>query len=117
MSHTYVLSWDMHGLEACINISDIDKENMWAALKETDDSLPNGRSNTVSSIVNMLVMRARFNSQRHYEIYAIDTDESISVQDLKEQFEDNPQRMAVLIRSRGRKLYSNRIKDTKVIIR
>lgn len=101
MSHTYVLSWDMHGLESCVNISDIDKENMWAALKETDDSPANGRSNTVSSIVNMLVLRARFNSQRHYEIYAIDTDDDISVQDLRQQFEDNPQEMAILIRSRG----------------
>ena len=26
MSHTYLLSWDCLGLEACINISDIDKE-------------------------------------------------------------------------------------------
>jgi hypothetical protein len=36
MSHTYILSWDCLGLEACINISDIDKEVMWEALKDTD---------------------------------------------------------------------------------
>jgi hypothetical protein len=117
MSHTYVLSWDMHGLESCINISDIDKENMWNALKETNDSLPDGRSNTVSSIVNMLVLRARFNTQRHYEIYAIDTDDDISVTDLRNQFETDPQGMADLIRLRGRELYSDRYPDNKIKIR
>ena len=117
MSHTYVLSWDMHGLESCVNISDIDKENMWAALKETDNSLPNGRSNTVSSIVNMLVLRARFNSQRHYEIYAIDTDAEITAKDLMDQFESDPQGMADLIRSRGRQLYSDRYPENKIKIR
>lgn len=117
MSHTYVLSWDCIGLEACINISDIEKENMWTALKATGDSQAQGRANSIHSIVNTLMLRARFNGQRHYEIYAVDTDDNITAQDLKNNFEEQPQAMADLIRVRGRLLYSDRIKADTVKIR
>lgn len=116
MSHTYVLSWDCTGLESVINISDIEKEQMWSALKETTLNPNKGRPNSVNSIVNMLVLRARFNSQRHYEIYCIDTTDDISERDFRRMFEDNPQAMADLIRDKGRKLYSDRQsgKDIKI---
>jgi hypothetical protein len=117
MSHTFVLSWDCTGLEACINVSDIDKERMWDALKSADDNPNKGRPHTVGSLVNMLMLRARFNTQRHYEIYAIDTDDSITACDLRELFEQDPQAGAELIRDRGRKLYSDRIDFGRVAIR
>lgn len=117
MSHTYLLSWDCLGLEACINISDIDKEAMWDTLKDTGDNSNKGRPATVSSIVHMLQMRARYNSQRFYEIYTVDTDDSISADDLKSMFENDPQGSAELIRARGRKLYSDRQQQHTVKIR
>ncbi len=119
MSHTYLLSWDCYGLEACINVSDIDKEQMWETLKE-DLNNPNhnkGRTNTVGSIVNMLMLRAKFNTQRHYEIYAVDTEDEISESDLREMFDRDPQHSADLIRERGRKLYSDRSEEHKIKIR
>lgn len=116
MSHTYVLSWDCYGLEACVNVSDIEKEKMWSILKD-EDSTTKGRANTVNSIVNMMMLRARFNPQRNYEIYAIDTDDSISGDDLRELFEQDPQGSADLIRERGRKLYSDRAKQESIKIR
>lgn len=117
MSHTYVLSWDCQGLEACINISNIDKDEMWSALKSTEDNPNKGRSNTVGSIVSMLTLRARYNTQRHYEIYLVDTVDSISESDLRTMFEDDPQGSADLIRERGRKLYSDRYEENKIKIR
>jgi hypothetical protein len=116
MSHTYVLSWDHLGLEACINISDIEKEKMWEVLKETQEKNL-GRGQTVDSIVNMLMLRARANSHRHYEIYAIDTDSTISATDLKAMFDEDPQGSADLIRQRGRILYSDRLSDHHIKIR
>ena len=56
----------------------------------------------------MLAMRAKFNSHRFYEIYAIDVDDGITSDDIKDWFESAPQEMADLIRKRGRKLYSDR---------
>ena len=117
MSHTYILSWDCHGLEACINISDIDKENMWESLKNTGDNSNQGRPQSVGSIVHMLQMRARYNSQRFYEIYTIDTEDGVSAEDLRALFENDPQGSAELIRERGRKLYSDRQNDSAIKIR
>lgn len=117
MSHTYILSWDCQGLEAVVNISDIEKEQMWEVLKSTGDNPNKGRSNTVSSIVGMITLRARFNSQRHYEIYCIDTDDNISAEDFRTLFEENPQGMADLVRERGRQLYSDRVKSNEIKIR
>jgi len=117
MSHTYVLSWDCTGLEAVVNISDIEKEQMWAALSEKEPNPNKGRPNTVNSIVNMIVLRARFNSQRHYEIYCIDTEDNITAEDFRTMFDEDPQHMADLIRKRGRKLYSDRQKDNEIKIR
>lgn len=117
MSHTYILSWDCLGLEACINISDIDKENMWESLKNVGDDAHQGRPQSISSIVHMLQMRARYNSQRFYEIYTIDTEDGVSEEDLRALFENDPQGSAELIRERGRKLYSDRQNEHTIKIR
>ena len=68
--------------------------------------------------MSKLVLRARFNTQRHYEIYAIEVDSSISKDDLVTQFKENPQGMAELIRERGRVIHSDRIKkdDPRILI-
>ena len=117
MSHTYLLSWDCLGLEACINISDIDKEIMWDSLKDTGDNSNQGRPQSVGSIVNMLQLRARYNNQRFYEIYVVDTDDTVTADDLKSMFGDDPQGSAELIRQRGRVLYSDRQKAGLIKIR
>ena len=117
MSHTYLLSWDCLGLEACINISDIDKEIMWDSLKDTGDNSNQGRPQSVGSIVNMLQLRARYNNQRFYEIYVVDTDDTVTADDLKSMFDNDPQGSADLIRQRGRVLYSDRQKAGDIKIR
>lgn len=109
---TYVLSWDCTGLESVICLSDVAKEETWQALTQdhTQDNGGRGRADSVSHIVYRLTMRARFNSQRFYEIYLIDVDESITGDNLKQMFDDAPQVMVDLVRSRGRMLYSDRPK-------
>ena len=63
-----------------------------------------------------MTLRARANTQRHYEIYSIQTVEDIDKSTLERLFEDDPQAAAELIRDRGTKLYSDRIaKRTQVI--
>jgi hypothetical protein len=99
----FLVSWDMHGIESAINITEIDKEATWAALQDTQ---PTQR---LSSIVNQVMLRARFNSQRHYEVYTVTVDEGITGKDIIEMFERDPQGSADLIRARGHKMYSDRI--------
>ncbi len=114
--HTYVLSWDCTGLESVICISDMAKEETWAALLKDHniDDHRNGRRPTVTGLVHSLMMRARFNPQRFYEIYAIDVADGITSGDIREWFDSAPQQMAELIRARGRKIYSDR-RNTKEV--
>ena len=66
--------------------------------------------------LNMLIMRARYNSQRHYEIYTVDVDESITVADIEELFDTDAQMIVDLIRARGYKLYSDRVDTARTLI-
>lgn len=111
-SEVYILSWDMYGLESCINATRIDQVKVWNALADKNE-----RAEDLGRLMSMLTMRARFNSQRHYEIYSIAVDSSITEEDLVEQFKTDPQGMAELIRARGNKIFSDRLEDQRVLIR
>lgn len=102
-SNTFVLSWDQLGLDGVINATEYEQRAMMSILK--DDETP---PKSAASVVNAMLLRARFNSQRHYEIYAIDVTDSISEDDIRSMFEDDPQSAADLIRVRGRCLHSDR---------
>ncbi len=95
--------WDCNGLEAAVNISDIDRKRTWAVLKgEPSDRLP------VPPNLLHWQLRAQFNPQRHYEIYIVTTDDGITVHDIVQAFEADPQTMADTVRRIGHKFYSNR---------
>ena len=108
--------WDMHGLEALINVTKIEKEheqwekdNIFRVLKEQD---PTPRPNHVP--LEMMILRARYNSQRHYEIYTFDSE--LSEEDIRETFESDPQVMADAIRNIGYKFYSDRANKKQQVI-
>ena len=110
MTNIFLLSWDMQGLETCIDVSSLDKERMWNILqdKPTDKNL--------HDIVTGVILRARFNSQRHYEVYTVYSDPGITADDIRQMFENDPQGSAELIRERGTKIHSDRIESKKVLI-
>ena len=106
----FLLSWDMMGLEAVINITDLEKDAIWQTLQ--DKPTPK-----LNHIVNAIMIRARANSQRHYEIYTITVDDGIAEEDIREMFDNDPQGSADLIRERGHKIYSGRAdKQTQRIV-
>ena len=100
--NVFLLSWDMNGLEACIDLSDFEKAVMWNTLQGKD---PNSKMNLT---VNAILLRARMNPQRHYEVYTVRVDSSIDEEDMRHMFEENPQGMADLVRKRGNKIFSGR---------
>jgi len=111
-ANTFILAWDMYGLESCVNATQVDREKVWNTLANKEDS-----KESIASILHFITMRARLNSHRHYEVYAIDVDESIDEDSIRASFENDPQSMAELIRSRGRKIHSDCInKDGRVKI-
>lgn len=101
--------WCSEGLECCVNITEIDKKIMWQTMKgeAATACLPN---------LNHMILRARYNSQRHYEIYTVDVDSTITAQDMIDLFRESPQSMADLIRARGNKLYSDRAHKGREVI-
>ena len=109
--------WDMTGLECLINVSTVqdeheqwEKENIFRILQEKESSpAPKGVP------LSQLILRARYNSQRHYEIYTFDS--ALTEDDIKETFESDPQVIVDAIRRCGHEIYSDRVlKKTQVIV-
>lgn len=101
--NTFLLSWDMLGPEAVINVTEIEKQTVWDTLRDTPSL-----NTKLQHIVSMMMLRARSNTQRHYEIYTVNMEDGITEEDVREMFETGPQQMADLIRERGNRIYSNR---------
>jgi hypothetical protein len=105
----FVAMWDMHGLEYLGNITTWEQDVMWSTLK--------GEKPTIKLPgVNLLIMRARYNMQRHYEIYLFETVDMDEAYVLK-MFAECPQVMVDSIRKQGHKIYSDRLEqDDRVIV-
>jgi cytidylate kinase len=113
-TNAYLVYWCEEGLESVTPITKyehIDMENTFRVLNDQEPV-----RNPVNTIVQNMILRAQFNSQRHYELYAIDCDSNITKQDLEIMFNDTPQAAADLIRDRGHRLYSNRVERNRVKI-
>jgi hypothetical protein len=111
MSDTIALMWDSNGLEAAVNITSIRQQRVWATLKGEDVG-------KIPAEPNLLhwQLRARFNSHRHYEIYLLELEEGITVDDVREAFEADPQTMADTVRRIGHRFYSNRATEKARIV-
>jgi hypothetical protein len=106
-TNQYVVMWDCNGLEAVQKVPD-PADTTFAVLQgKKPPKMPN---------INMWALRARFNSQRNYEIYVISTDSGIGEQDIVSMFEANPQTAADTIRRLGHKFYSDRVTQPPAIV-
>lgn len=105
---TFCVMWDCHGLEAVGEIIDPAMKT-WAVL--ANKPVPREDFNVMH-----WQLRARTNTQRCYEIYAIGVDSGITQEDIVEMFRADPQYAADLIRSRGEKIYSDRRSQKDAIV-
>ena len=110
MSHQFLIVWDQLGLECCIDITEDEQRRMWQKLK--------GEPVSESAIPNYqhLLLRARYNSQRHYEIYSVEATDGITAEDIQDMFEASPQTAADTIRRLGHCLHSDRAQKNRVLI-
>ena len=112
--NAFIFSWDQLGIDSIVPITQYEfheQENTMRLLRDQPRI-----NNPLNNIVRGLLLRARFNPQRHYEIYAIDCDPGMDEVFWREQWEEYPQSTAELIRERGHKLYSDRAETHKVKI-
>lgn len=113
-TNAYLVYWCEEGLESVVPITEYehwDSENTFRILNDQEPA-----RNPINQIIQNMLLRAQINAQRHYELYAIDCDHSISKQDIEQMFEDDPQAAAELFRSRGHKMYSDRAVKNRIKI-
>lgn len=101
----FLVSWDIYGLESIVNISKGERDAICSALK--------GEPIEWKNPIQTLILRARYNMQRHYEIYYFESE--IDEQEIVSLFKSEPQLMADTIRRIGHKIYSDR-KEKKAVI-
>ena len=109
MNHQFLIMWCNEGLECCIDITADEQKRMWQQLKGepvSEKAIPN---------LNHIMLRARVNSQRHYEVYTCEATDGITAEDIKEMFQANPQTAADIIRRLGHCMHSDRATN-KVLI-
>ena len=113
-TNAYLVYWCNEGLEGVVPISqyeEIDVANTFRILADEDPV-----RNPINTIIQTMLLRARCNTQRHYELYAIEADPGISGRDIESMFRANPQSSADTIRRIGVKLWSDRINTDRIVI-
>ena len=109
--------WDMLGLECLFDVDyHMDRYNEWQKQKVIsilkEERIP---EQPIGIPLQMLILRARTNSQRAYEIYEFNS--TLKYKELTEAFNDNPQPIVEWIRENGKKVYSDYLKqDRKMIV-
>ena len=108
--------WDMQGLESLHDVDyHMDRYNEWerqqviAILKE--EQIP---ARPTGIPLQMLILRAKVNSQRAYEIYEFNS--TMGYKELTEVFNDDPQPVVEWIRENGKKVYSDYVKQNRKMI-
>jgi hypothetical protein len=113
----FIAMWDNTGLECIFDVDAemaqrdaYEKSKLWNVLK--DEKMLEYRP---SIPLQSMILRAKYNSQRHYEIYQFVTD-GLDMDDVKSMFEDSPQFIVNHIRKNGKKIYSDRLEQHRVVI-
>jgi hypothetical protein len=106
-TYSFLAMWDMNGLEAIYDtksaraeIKAWEKENIFAIIKEEEH-----RAKPRPIPLYLMILRARANSQRSYEIYEFNS--ALDIDGVKELFKTDPQIVVDWIRKNGYKTYSD----------
>lgn len=111
----FLAVWDCNGLESIFDVNkelrmheEWEKENIFTILNE--EEIEPRRS---SIPLTMLILRARANIQREYEIYQFTT--TMSMKEVKDVFKNSPQIIVDWIRENGAKIHSDYSKRERAI--
>ena len=113
----FLISFDCNGLECLQDITEYHPDN-WD--KNQLMAVMMGKAYKRAPIhaqISQMIMRAKFNPQRHYEIYIQQADDDITAQDFASAFNDDPQHWADYVREHHSvKIYSDRVKKGSRVI-
>lgn len=112
--NAYLFVWTEYGIENIVPITQFEnweKENMWRILQDKSPE-----KNPLDGIISYALIRARYNTDRRYEVYAMDCEEGITEEDLYNFWESTPQEAANLTRKKGVCLFGSSKKPEQVKI-
>lgn len=109
----FLAMWDRLGLECLFDVdSELHKLDNWEKYKIMSILKEEKHSPKPSGIpLQMMILRARYNPQRVYEIYEFTA--TLSFDEIKEQFDIDPQSIVEWIRKNGGKIYSDYEESTR----
>lgn len=106
-TYSLLAMWCNEGLECIFDVAAAkkeieawEKENIFAMIKEEKH-----KSRPKPIPLNQMILRARVNSQRVYEIYEFNS--TFNMKEVKELFKTKPQIIVEWIRANGYKIYSD----------
>jgi len=105
-SSLFLFSWDCYGIEGIIDLTAYADWNQHQLLNMLSDRPT--QPNPAWSMVQSILMRARHNGHRHYEVYIVTCNNSMTENYWREQWALFPQNTAEVVRARGHKLWSDR---------
>lgn len=109
-NNVFIVWWCNTGLEGIVPHTSLEKNELADVLQ---GRIP---SYSLRKILHYMKLRALFNLQRHYEIYAVTATSEITEDDIRQMFENCPQEAADTMRKIGVKLYSDRVENNKIVI-
>ncbi len=117
MIKNFLAMWDNMGLECIYDIDqeltkqqEWEKSKVWNTLQGVETPL---RKSNIP--LKQMILRAKVNSQRHYEIYQFAA-QGLDIEDIKSAFESDPQFIVDHIRKNGKKIFSERFEIEKSVI-
>lgn len=101
MARQWVVLFDTLGVDTLIPWDDLKAEDMLAVLagKKPKDS--------INKRINMMVIRAQANIQRWPEVWAYDTATDYDYDHMRKMWEEMPQSLADLVRTKGTNLFKH----------
>lgn len=104
----FLAVWDIFGLESLFDIEQVQQDLKKWEHEKTIAILKDERFSKKSPgiPVQLLILRAKFNTQRQYEIYQFTS--TLNYSEVKKVFETDPQTIVDFIRKNGHKVYSDK---------
>lgn len=99
----FICMWDMHGIERVIDITDFESEDEQNLMSVISTGQP--IKSKFHSLLQGMLVRATYNNQRNYEIYAISTDDGITCEQIVDMFNQSPECAANSVRACGIKVF------------
>ncbi len=114
MTNTFLLFWCNEGLEGIESLDmDLIHDETFKILRKEENATK--YSHSIFELIRIWQLRARFNAQRCYECYKLET-KDISKNEICDLFKDNPQQIVNLIRENGILIFGRPAEKSRIII-